>query len=55
MFTRSDMSPETREVVSSIVDTIYGNLVARIAEARKKSPEEVRAIVDRGPFTARMP
>ena len=52
MFTRSDMSPETREVVSSMVDTIYGNLIARIAEARKKSPEEVRAIVDRGPFTA---
>ncbi len=52
MFTRSDMSPETREVVTSMVDDIYGNLVARIAEARKKSPEEVRAIIDRGPFTA---
>jgi protease-4 len=53
MFTRSGMSPETREVVSSIVDAIYGNLVSRIAEARKKSADEVRAIIDRGPFTAR--
>jgi protease-4 len=52
MFTRSDMSPETREVMTSVVDELYGNLVARIAEGRKKSPEEVRAIIDQGPFTA---
>jgi protease-4 len=52
MFTRADMSPETREVLNSVVDDLYGNLVARIAAARKKSPEEVRDIIDRGPFTA---
>jgi protease-4 len=52
MFTRGDMSPETREVMTSVVDDLYGNLVARIAEGRKKSPEEVRAIIDQGPFTA---
>ena len=52
MFTRSDMSPETREVISSLVDDVYGNLVARIAAGRKKSPDDVRALVDRGPFTA---
>ncbi len=51
-FTRSDMSPETREVMTSLVDDLYENLVARIAEGRKKSLEEVRAIIDRGPFTA---
>jgi protease-4 len=53
MFTRSDMSPETREVISSVVDGLYGNLVDRIARARHKTPDDVRAIVDRGPFTAR--
>jgi protease IV len=52
MFTRSDMSPETREVISSVVDGLYGNLVNRIAAARKKSPDDVRAIIDQGPFTA---
>ncbi len=52
MFTRSDMSPETREVLNSVVDDLYGNLVARIAAARKKSQEDVRAIIDQGPFTA---
>ncbi len=52
MFTRSDMSPETREVLNSVVDDLYGNLVTRIAEARKKTPEEVRSIIDQGPYTA---
>jgi protease IV len=51
MFTRSDMSPETREVTTSMVDTIYGNLVTRIAEARKKTAADVQAIIDQGPFT----
>ena len=52
MFTRTNMSPETREVIGSIVDNLYGNLVNQIAAARKKSPDEVRALIDRGPFTA---
>src|ERR1051326_3317603 len=52
MFTRSDMSPETREVMTSIIDDLYGNLVQGIATGRKKSPDEVRAIIDQGPFTA---
>lgn len=52
MFTRSDMSPETREVMTGIVDDLYGNLVSRIAAGRKKTPEEVRNIIDQGPFTA---
>ena len=37
MFTRTDMSPETREVITSMVDGLYGNLVARIAAGRKKT------------------
>ena len=53
MFTRDDMSPETREVTTALVDDLYGNLVTRIAAARKKSPDEVRAIIDQGPFSAR--
>jgi protease-4 len=53
MFTRTDMSPETREVITSIVDDLYGNLVTRIASGRKKTPEQVKEIIDKGPFTAR--
>ena len=52
MFTRSDMSPETREVMTSVVDDLYANLVSRMAAGRKKSPEAIRAIIDQGPFTA---
>jgi protease-4 len=53
MFTRSDMSPETREVINSLLDNLYGNLVTRIAEGRHKTPEQVRAAIDSGPFLAR--
>jgi protease-4 len=52
MFTRTDMSPETHEVITSLVTNLYGNQVDRIAAARKKTPDQVRAIIDQGPFTA---
>jgi len=52
MFERTNMSPETREVMDSVVGDLYGNLVDRIAAARHKSAAEVRAIIDRGPYTA---
>lgn len=52
MFTRSDMSPETREVMTTVVDELYGDIVATIAAGRKRTPDEVRAIIDQGPFTA---
>jgi protease-4 len=51
-FTRSSMSPETREVINSLVDGIYGDLLAGIAEGRKKTPEQVSAIIDQGLFLA---
>jgi protease-4 len=52
-FTRTGMSPETREVMNSLLDDLYGNFITRIAESRKKSADEVRAIIDSGPFLAR--
>jgi protease-4 len=53
MFTRSDMSPETQEVISGVVDGLYANLVNRIAAARHKSGDEIRALIDQGPFTGK--
>jgi protease-4 len=52
MFTRTSMSPETREVMTSVVDDLYGHLVGQIAQARKKTPDAVTALIDRGPFLA---
>jgi protease IV len=52
MFTRTDMSPETREVMNSVVEDLYADLVNGIAAGRKKTPGEVRALIDQGPFLA---
>ena len=52
MFTRTSMSPETREVMTSVVDDVYDNLIAGIAQARKKPEDDVRALIDQGPFLA---
>src|SRR5215471_17521385 len=38
-FTRPDMSPETKEVINSVVDGLYGSMVDAIAAGRKKKPE----------------
>jgi protease IV len=52
MFTQTGMSPETREVMDSVLDTLYSHLVETIAAGRKRAPSEIRAILDEGPFTA---
>src|SRR6478672_2456423 len=50
MFTRTNMSQETKDVLNSVLDDLYGNLLQTIATARKKTPDQVRAIIDDGPF-----
>ncbi|MEJ7860340.1 MAG: signal peptide peptidase SppA [Pyrinomonadaceae bacterium] len=51
-FTRTDHSPESREVVNAILDDYFGRVVSAISEERKKSPEEVQAIIDNARYTA---
>jgi protease IV len=53
VLTRTSMTPETREVLNAILDQYYGNLIATVAEGRKKQPDAVRALIDDGPFLAR--
>ena len=50
MFTRSSMSAETREVYTGVLDDLYGNLLQTIAAGRKKSVDQVKTIIDDGPF-----
>ena len=50
--TRKDLSPEQREVLNAMLDDYYNRLVGTIAEARKKSPDDVRAIIDNAPYNA---
>jgi protease-4 len=53
MFTKTSMSPETNEVMSSLADDIYGDLINTIAKGRNKPPDAVRALIDNGPFLAK--
>ncbi len=53
MFTRASMSPETDEVMSSLADEIYADLVNTIAKGRGKDAAAIRDIIDNGPFIAK--
>jgi protease IV len=53
MFTRTSMSHETRDVYNQLLDQYYGDLASVIASGRKKTPEEARAVIDKGPFVAK--
>ncbi len=49
-FSRSSMSDESREVVNSILDDVYGRFIATVADSRSKSEDEIRQLIDQGPF-----
>ncbi|MBM3814103.1 MAG: signal peptide peptidase SppA [Acidimicrobiia bacterium] len=51
-FVRTSMTPETREVLNAVLDQLYTHLVEVIASSRKRTPEQVRAALDQGPFLA---
>lgn len=53
MFTKTESSPETREVINQLLDQFYGDFVNTIAEGRKKAPDVVRALIDNGPFVGK--
>ncbi|MBE0660247.1 MAG: signal peptide peptidase SppA [Bryobacteraceae bacterium] len=52
IFTRTSMSPETRESMSSILDDLYSRVIAGVAAGRGKTADEVRSLMDEGPFLA---
>ncbi len=52
MFTRTGMSPETREALNAILDDQYARLCQTLAASRKSSPEKIRALIDGGPYVA---
>jgi protease IV len=52
VFTRTNMSPESREVYNQVLDQIYGDFCSTIAQGRHRTADEVKALVDSGPFLA---
>ena len=51
-YTRKEMSEGQREVINSVLDEYFARFTSAVAEARKKSPEDVRALIDNAPFHA---
>ncbi|MBV8866755.1 MAG: signal peptide peptidase SppA [Acidobacteriaceae bacterium] len=52
VFTRTNMSPETREVLGQVLDQIYGDFCSIVGQGRHKSADDMKAVIDMGPFTA---
>ena len=51
--TQTTFTPAHREMTESLTRDMYEQLVRGIAETRKKKVEDVRALIDEGPFLAR--
>ena len=48
---RADMSPEQREMLNWRLDGVFNALLQAIANGRKLPEDEVRALIDRAPFS----
>jgi protease-4 len=53
VYTRSSLSAPGREALEALLDDEYSLLVDSLAAARSMTPDTVRALLDRGPYTAR--
>lgn len=52
-FTHAEMSEENREQLERLIDRIYTAIVAMVAADRKLAVEQVRALIDQAPHTAK--
>ncbi|HEX4165417.1 MAG TPA: signal peptide peptidase SppA [Bryobacteraceae bacterium] len=52
VLTRTNMSPETREVLGQVLDQLYNEFCSTIGQGRHKSVADIKALIDVGPFTA---
>ena len=51
-YTEKTMTEGQKEVTNAILDDYYARVVGAIAETRKKSPDDVKAIIDNAPYNA---
>jgi protease-4 len=52
LFTRTSPSKEAAENINWIFDSYYESLVDMIGDSRNKAPEQVRELIDNGPYMA---
>ena len=53
LFTREEMSEAHRKVQNAILDDLYDQLTQSIAEKRSWTQDDVKCLIDQGPFTAK--
>lgn len=51
-FTQKQMTDAHREYINSMLDDLFNRYINTIAQARKKTPDEVRALIDNAPYNA---
>src|SRR4051812_35953590 len=51
-YTKTGMSPETREVFNQVLDQLFGDFCSTVGTARHKNADAIRTLIDMGPFTA---
>src|ERR1044072_7165016 len=51
MFKQKQMTDAHREYVNSMLDDLYNRYVQAIADARHKTPDEVRKLIDNAPYS----
>ena len=52
-YTKKEMGDGQKEVINAVLDEYFGRFTKAIAEARKKTPEDVKKLVDDAPYNAR--
>ncbi|MFM9905230.1 MAG: signal peptide peptidase SppA [Pyrinomonadaceae bacterium] len=52
-YTKKEMGDGQREVINALLDEYFSRFTNAIAEARKKSVDDVKAMVDNAPYNAR--
>jgi protease-4 len=52
LFTHAHVSDIQRQTIEGLLDERYADLVNSVAQGRKRTPEEVRALIDAGPYSA---
>lgn len=52
MFTQKQMTEAHREYINELLNDLYGRYVNTIAQARHKTPDEVKELIDNAPYNA---
>src|SRR5690349_18448537 len=52
MFTQKQMTDAHKEYINSMLDDLYNRYVNTIAQARHKTPDEIKALIDNAPYSA---